>query len=68
MSELTDALRDELRDAFSEHQRNTQPQFDYFEDDQWRSVAAEPKKAIEAGLRLLYRLVLAVEVLSDDRE
>ena len=41
-----------------------QLQYDYFDDEEWRRVAEEPQKAIEAGLRLLYRLVLAVEKLT----
>ncbi len=45
-----------------------QPQFDYFDDFQWRKITEDPAKAIEMGLRLLYRLVLAVEALADDRE
>ncbi len=40
-----------------------QLQYDYFKDDQWEQVASNPIRAIEAGLRLLYRLVLAVEDL-----
>ena len=47
--------------------RHDQSQYDYFRDDQWEQVASEPKRAIEAGLRLLYRLVLAVEDLHDHR-
>ncbi len=42
-----------------------QLQYDYFRDEQWEQVASNPKRAVEAGLRLLYRLVLAVENLGE---
>lgn len=38
-----------------------QEQYDYFDDADWSLVASDPKTAIEAALRLLYRLVRAVE-------
>ena len=42
-----------------------QAQFDYFDDDQWRLVASGTNKPIETGLRLLYRLVRAVEDVAE---